>query len=183
MVATDYVGLDPSYIGFGAALIRPDGSHKTWLGKFDAKKHETKTERLYRIMDWLESQVFCEAVAGNIMIGREGYAPGVRFGREMSGELGAAVNMAIYDSYYRDPIIVGTTALKKFVTGSGSNKVQKNQMLMHTYRKWHVEFSNDNECDAYGIAKVMQALDAAPGTLLGYEAEVVKVVKEKNPPL
>ena len=50
--------------------------------------------------------------------------------------------------------------LKKFITGSG--KGEKNLMLLHTYKMWGQEFSNNNTCDAFGLA------------LLGYAAMCYK---------
>jgi len=43
------------------------------------------------------------------------------------------------------------TTLKKFVTGTG--RCQKNLMLLKTYKKFGVEFSDDNLCDAYCLAQ------------------------------
>lgn len=41
--------------------------------------------------------------------------------------------------------------LKKFVTGKGN--VKKNLMMMKAFKKWGVEFNNDNECDAFCLVK------------------------------
>lgn len=46
---------------------------------------------------------------------------------------------------------VPPTVLKKFVAGTG--KCQKDLMLLKTYKKFGVEFSDHNLCDAYGLAR------------------------------
>lgn len=44
------------------------------------------------------------------------------------------------------------TQLKKFVTGTG--KCQKNLMLLKCFKRFGVEFSDDNICDAYCLARL-----------------------------
>jgi len=48
-------------------------------------------------------------------------------------------------------IVVSPTTLKKFVTGKGN--VKKNLMLKEVYKKWGVDFNDDNLCDAYSLAR------------------------------
>lgn len=43
-------------------------------------------------------------------------------------------------------------ALKKFVTGKGNCK--KNLMLKEVYKKWGVDFTDDNICDAYSLSRL-----------------------------
>jgi crossover junction endodeoxyribonuclease RuvC len=48
---------------------------------------------------------------------------------------------------------VAPTSLKKYITGKGT-KVQKNQILLQVYKKWGVEFTDDNAADSYGLARI-----------------------------
>jgi len=48
--------------------------------------------------------------------------------------------------------VIAPGTLKKFVTGKGNSK--KDLMLLKTYKKWGVEFSDNNICDAYGLARM-----------------------------
>jgi crossover junction endodeoxyribonuclease RuvC len=48
--------------------------------------------------------------------------------------------------------IIAPGSLKKFVTGTGKGK--KELMLLKTYKKWGVEFDDNNLCDAYGLARM-----------------------------
>ncbi len=47
--------------------------------------------------------------------------------------------------------VVPPTTVKKFVTGRGNAK--KELMLLKTFKKWGVEFEDNNLCDAYCIAQ------------------------------
>ncbi len=47
--------------------------------------------------------------------------------------------------------IIAPGTLKKFVTGDG--RAKKDLMLLKVYKKWGVEFSDDNLADAYGLAR------------------------------
>ena len=44
------------------------------------------------------------------------------------------------------------TKLKKFVTGKGNSK--KELMLLNVYKKWGVEFNDNNLADAYSLARM-----------------------------
>ena len=48
--------------------------------------------------------------------------------------------------------IIPPTELKKFVTGKGNAK--KDLMLLNVYKKWGVEFADDNLADAYSLARM-----------------------------
>jgi crossover junction endodeoxyribonuclease RuvC len=48
--------------------------------------------------------------------------------------------------------VIAPGTLKKFVTGKGNSK--KEIMLLKTYKKWGVEFTDNNLCDAYGLARM-----------------------------
>lgn len=45
------------------------------------------------------------------------------------------------------------TVLKKFITGKGNTK--KNLMLLNVFKKYGIEFSDDNLCDSFGLAKMI----------------------------
>lgn len=69
----------------------------------------------------------------------------------------AALNYFIRIFLFQNDLNYGEippTTLKKFVTGTGQCK--KNLMLKEVYKKWGVDFSDDNLCDAYGLARLAQ---------------------------
>jgi Holliday junction resolvasome RuvABC endonuclease subunit len=74
------------------------------------------------------------------------------------GELGGVVKLSLYEYFIEPelahPLIVPPTSLKKYVTGKG--RVEKNQILLQVYKKWDVEFNNDNAADSYGLARIVR---------------------------
>lgn len=71
-------------------------------------------------------------------------------------------------------LIVSPNQLKKFVTGKGSGK--KNVVIMHTYKKYGVEFESDDECDAYVLARIAQACSEDFEKLDKAQTEVVNKI-------
>jgi crossover junction endodeoxyribonuclease RuvC len=61
--------------------------------------------------------------------------------------------------------------LKKYATGKGTSK--KQEMLLQIYKRWGVEFSDDNAADAYALARLAGGL-----TIDKIEAEVVEKIKD-----
>jgi Holliday junction resolvasome RuvABC endonuclease subunit len=168
------VGLDQSYTGFGFCV---DGESKK--KSFPAK--DDPIERLARVREWLENWLTEQFPVDLVVM--EGYANGAKFGREMAGELGAVVKLAIYDTLNMSPLIVPPPSLKKFVSGSGAAK--KNTMLMHVYRKWGVQFSDDNQADAYSLEKFGEGYLWVEGRIprggrdyAKYEIEAIEAVRK-----
>ena len=46
--------------------------------------------------------------------------------------------------------VISPTTLKKFITGKGN--IKKNLMLLQIYKKFGIEFDNDNLADSFGLA-------------------------------
>lgn len=149
------LGIDQSYTGFAITAVRTEGEpvFHQWL----YSSQGTGVERLVQIRD-----VYFAAVAADLHLwdidvstaALEGYAAGAKFGRELAGELGGLTKVWLYDRYGLDPISVSPSSLKKYVTGKGTG-VAKNQMLLYTYKKWGVEFHDDNLADSYGLARLV----------------------------
>lgn len=100
----------------------------------------------------------------------EGYSFGSKNTHAHStGELGGIVKYNYWKGNYKT-IIVPPTCLKKFVTGKGN--APKDVMMMKTLAKYGIEFNNNNECDAYCLAKMGQAY--LEGTEIKYEQESLK---------
>lgn len=165
-----WVGIDQSYTGFAVVAINVStGEHYDHLGKFPPAKYGTGVDRLLAIENWL-----MEVLSGWDIdwICMEGYANGSKFGREVAGELGYATKRLLRRWHPQQllPTIVPPTSLKKFVTGKGNAK--KNEMLLGVYKKWGVEYSDDNLADAYSLARVGEALDTDV-PLAKYQQEVL----------
>jgi crossover junction endodeoxyribonuclease RuvC len=50
------------------------------------------------------------------------------------------------------PLQIPPMTLKKYATGKGTSK--KQEMLMQIYKRWQVEFNDDNAADAYALARL-----------------------------
>jgi len=170
------IGIDQSYSGFGITILNVDD--KSQYGTLVFKAEQMHIDRLVWIQDKL-NKVIKPLVANrdSITVAMEGYAFGTTMAH-MLGELGAIVKLVCYneldgfDGKY--PYIIPPTTLKKYITGKGTG-VQKNQILLAVYKKWGVEFNDDNAADSFALAM----LAAGKGTL-EYEKEILKKIKEPN---
>jgi Holliday junction resolvasome RuvABC endonuclease subunit len=138
-----YLGIDQSFTGFAMCAYKDD--------KYYAEVYKSTNRGMPRMLDirnfirdWL-TQVTIADVA------MEGYAMGAKGMVFNLGELGGLVKMELAD-FGHYPLIIPPTTLKKYVTGAGTG--QKNQMILHTYKKWGPTFTDDNACDAYGLARL-----------------------------
>jgi crossover junction endodeoxyribonuclease RuvC len=103
----------------------------------------------------------------------EGYSYGSK-GRAVfdTGEFGGAVKLLLFKK--KIPyLIIPPTSLKKFITGKGNSG--KELMLLKTYKKYGSEFSDNNICDAFGLAMMGKAY--MYGTKVNYEKEALSKVE------
>lgn len=148
---TVWMGIDQSYTGFGLTAF--DGSkHETWVFKSEYRG----IERLMEIEGWLEGKI--HSFHGLALEGVAIEAPVLQSPSALiSGQLFAIVLRKLYldalNENARYPLQVPPTMLKKYVTGKGTG-VQKNQMLLATYKAFGVEFTDDNAADSYGLARI-----------------------------
>ena len=72
------------------------------------------------------------------------------------GELSATVRLSIYeffDDERRFPLKVPPMTLKKYAAGKGNAK--KQEMLLQIYKRWGLEFLDDNAADAYALGRLV----------------------------
>ena len=74
------------------------------------------------------------------------------------GELSATVRLAIYDFFPEEdprqfPLKVPPMTLKKYAAGKGNAK--KQEMLLQIYKRWGIEFNDDNAADSYALARLV----------------------------
>ena len=163
-----YVGIDQSYSGFAYTMLDEEGNHYTRVAKFEG----TGVKRLSLVRPFLDECFDNDGYHYNVEdVAIEGYAFGSQMAH-MLGELGGVVKLAIYDHYNIHALIVPPTSLKKYVTGKGTG-VQKNQMLLHVYKKWGVEFDDDNAADSYALARIAAGMGD-----LAYEKEILEKLSD-----
>ena len=66
----------------------------------------------------------------------------------------AGLNLFVRTCLYKDSkkfYVIAPTSLKKYITGTG--KAKKELMLLKVYKKFGVEFDNNNLADAYSLSQ------------------------------
>jgi Holliday junction resolvasome RuvABC endonuclease subunit len=139
-----FIGIDQSYSGFGLTLMDARGEYRTWVYKAPG----TGSARLYHIRKFLTDTLAPYTFSDAAM---EGYAYGAQMAH-MAGELGGMVKLVLADLGLA-PLIIPPSTLKKYVTGKGVG-IQKSQMLLAIYKKYGVEFQDDNAADSYALARM-----------------------------
>lgn len=151
------LGIDQSYSGLAMVAYNSDThEHADALGAFEADKYHSQGHRLAAAGMWMSTQIKrFEATLGPIdVVAMEGYAAGAKFGREIAGELGAAVKLTLLHELRHPsccPLVIAPTKLKKYTTGKGT--AAKAEMLLAVYKRWGVTYSDDNLADAYSLAR------------------------------
>ena len=157
-----YLGIDQSYSGFAITALQGDAHYTTVFSSNmrgikrleDIRAHLIKSIEPFKIQD----------------VAMEGYAFGSQMAN-MLGELGGMVKLTLLD-FNLYPLIVPPTNLKKYVTGKGTG-VPKSQMLLHVYKKWNVDITDDNAADSYSLAKLVSG-----DHTLAYEKDVYDKLRD-----
>lgn len=171
-----FLGIDQSYSGFAVSAYYPyvnDAMGAVW--KYPTTKYGSGIDRLNQIASDLVGLLYqLESDNWNVQhVCIEGYASDRKFGREVAGELGATVKSALFSCLPEPvcyPTIVPPTSLKKYVTGAGN--AAKDNMLLGVYKKWGVEYKDNNLADSYGLARLAEAIYTNT-TQYKYEEEVI----------
>ncbi len=157
-----YVGIDQSYSGFAITLLN-NGGFLTTVYKSELRG----VDRLYDIQDHMYSSLQTMTIKD---VAIEGYAFGSQMAN-MLGELGGVVKLTLHTlGHY--PLIIPPTVLKKYVTGKGQG-ISKSQIMLHVYKKWGVEFSDDNAADSFALAHLVSAKAS-----LAYEKDIYQKVQD-----
>ena len=94
------------------------------------------------------------------------------------GELAATVKLSLWDLFEdspnelcRTPLQIPPMTLKKYAAGKGNAK--KQEMLLQIYKRWGIEFNDDNAADSYALARL--AAGSAQGEI---ESAIVEQIKD-----
>jgi len=146
-----FVGIDPSYNGFAIVVLDKDANiiEQRLLNSDTKKEAEERILELEKGFDFIPNIVCLQSI----------YLEGPSFSSNGAFQL----QMGALHYYLRifllkknvEYKIIAPGALKKFVTGTGTAK--KELVLLNVYKKWGVEFNDNNLADAYGLARM--ALD------------------------
>jgi len=135
-------------------------------------------ERLIAIRD----QVLLHCAKANLIV-IEGYAFARPNQAHQIGELGGVIRTALHEAGHKY-IEVQPTALKKFATGKGgANKIG---VAVAIAKRYGVQFKNDNEYDAFGLAQIGLAFSGITNSQTMFQQEVidelrgVKITKKRK---
>ena len=143
-----FVGLDLSLTSTGWAVLSEATSTPSY-GRVRPGKLRGE-ERLVRI----RTDVMAVAQASTL-VAIEGYAFGARQGREVLGELGGVIRVALHEA--GTPfIVVAPPTLKKLATGKGN--APKEAVLAAAIRKLGYPGSSNDEADALWLAHMARAV-------------------------
>jgi crossover junction endodeoxyribonuclease RuvC len=148
MTAPIFVGMDPSYNGFAIVIIDKDAEIVDQI----LLKSKTKDEAEDRIIALEKGFSFVADLIGreNVYIEGPSFSSSGAFMLQMG-----ALHYYLRIFFRKNNVnfkVITPNGLKKFVTGKGTAK--KELMLLKVYKKWGVEFDDNNLCDAYGMARM-----------------------------
>ena len=150
------IGIDQSLTGFGLSAVHTldPSQHITWV----YKSPYFGVERLADIRQWLIDHLEYLEEQGAIIqdIAMEGTVLASHAALVL-GELSATVRLTIFDFFEEDderrfPLKVPPMTLKKYASGKGNSK--KQEMLLQIYKRWGMEFNDDNAADAYALGRL-----------------------------
>jgi crossover junction endodeoxyribonuclease RuvC len=156
------VGIDQSLTGFAftALSVQDPTKYHTWVYKSPYFGVERLVDIRQFIIDHLDyvserHEVVDIAMEGTVLASHSAL---------VLGELSALVKVTLYDycdGTNRFPLMVPPMTLKKYAAGKGNAK--KQEMLLQMYKRWGVEFNDDNAADSYALARL--AAGIAEGTI------------------
>lgn len=143
-----FVGLDPSYNGFAIIVIDKDANiiEKKLINTNSDSEVEDRLLELESEIKFIPN-IMC---LHSVCIEGPSYSSNGAFILQM-GALHYLIRLMLKKRGVNYKVIAPGT-LKKFVTGDGRSK--KDLMLLKVYKKWGVEFDDDNLADAYGLARM-----------------------------
>jgi Holliday junction resolvasome RuvABC endonuclease subunit len=170
------IGIDQSLTGFALTVLdsKEPLLHLTWVYKSPyfgierlADIRQWLVDHLSYIEDELEANILDIAMEGTVLASHAAL---------VLGELSATVRLAIYDFFdeedeRRFPLKIPPMTLKKYAAGKGNAK--KQEMLLQIYKRWGVEFNDDNAADSYALARL-----ASGNHINAVEKTIVEQIKD-----
>jgi Holliday junction resolvasome RuvABC endonuclease subunit len=179
------VGIDQSLTGFAMTALnvtKPE-AYETWV----YKSPHSGVRRLADIQWWMENKFdFLDQQNCRITnIAMEGTVLASHSALKL-GELAGMVKLSIWNYFdgnmnsvvpfeesLRTPLQIPPMTLKKYATGKGTAK--KQEMLMQMYKRWGVEFNDDNAADSYALARL-----ASGAHMSEIERLIVEQIKDEK---
>jgi len=143
-----FVGMDPSFNGFAIVVLDQDANiiEQKLFASDSQKEPEDRLIELEKEFKFVPN-IMC---LHSVCIEGPSYASQGAYILQM-GALHFMIRIMLKKKGV-DFKIVAPGTLKKFVTGDG--RAKKDLMLLKVFKKWGVEFDNDNLADAYSLARM-----------------------------
>jgi crossover junction endodeoxyribonuclease RuvC len=143
-----HIGLDLSLTGTGFTILDANGDrlHEQLISTTNKDVIE---DRIMNISDIVVNSIYLKYSNCSIFMEGLSYASSGQSTLEL-----AALHYYVrckFKTLLLNYSVVPPTVLKKFVTGKGQCK--KELMLLKTYKKYNIEFEDNNLCDSFCLAK------------------------------
>lgn len=175
------IGIDQSLTGFAVTFLQV--SDPTQFVTYVYKSPYNGVQRLKDISEWLmekfesfrDHYILDIAMEGTVLASQSAL---------VLGELSATVKLTIWD-YFADydkqphlqtPLQIPPMTLKKYAAGKGNAK--KQEMLLQIYKRWGIEFNDDNAADSYALARLAGKI--SKGDIEDAVAEQIKDLKYRD---
>ena len=166
------IGIDQSLTGFALSVVSVEfpQQHVTWVYKSPYRG----VQRLHDIDSWFYNKLAEIHKDGNtvVNVAMEGTVLQSQ-AASILGELAGITKVALFTFFDAKikpdcalPLQIPPMTLKKYATGKGTAK--KQEMLLQIYKRWGLEFNDDNAADAYALARLATgtAIDAIEKTIV-----------------
>ena len=168
------IGIDPSLTGTGVITLNNGKIEDKQLIK-TKPTGDDKVKELERLMK-IRNDIYMRSDIRLAVM--EGIAFSVR-------NTVALVQLSALNYFIRERLLLrGTpfvicqaTTLKKFACGHGN--APKDNMMMEVYKRWHVTLTDNNQNDAFLLAKIGEALLDDKIKLTRPQAEVITLLRKQ----
>jgi Holliday junction resolvasome RuvABC endonuclease subunit len=175
------IGIDQSLTGFALTFLAVDNPSQ--FVTYVYKSPYNGVQRLKDISQWImeklesfrDHYIVDVAMEGTVLASQSAL---------VLGELSATVKLVLWD-YFGDydkqphlqtPLQIPPMTLKKYAAGKGNAK--KQEMLLQIYKRWGIEFNDDNAADSYALARLAGKI--SEGVVEDAVAEQIKDPKYRD---
>jgi len=149
------IGIDPSLTGFAicfTSAARPE-QHETFVYKSPYRGIERLNDIVSFMMDTItEFELMGHDVVNVAIEAAVMASPSTLPLSELAGLVKYKLFHHFEDNDCKKPLKIPPMTLKKYAAGKGNAK--KQEMLLQIYKRWGLEFNDDNAADAYALARL-----------------------------
>lgn len=148
-----FAGIDPSFAGTAIVILNEDYTLVEEI-KFTTKKEKDKsTEEKMIYMSHVIKEFISKYGKDEIMFNIEDIAFGATGqGSAQQAALNYAIRALLFEMGYKYTS-VPPSSVKKHISGNGNAK--KELMLKEVYKRWNIDYDDNDLCDAYCIARYL----------------------------